>query len=208
MKQPISKVLDSNLPTIGILVFEGVIMNEVIAPMDVFSKTTANGEKLFNVITIAKTIQTYNSAQGLKIIPDISIDQVPKLEVLVVPSSYHPNQQTEDKALVQFIQKQHQSVNYMASHCAGAFLIGAAGVADHKNIVTYVSGGESLKANYPTLKVANDRTISVMTDGKLISSNGNLVSYLASLDLLEKMTSPQQRAHVEEALLIDRLCQN
>lgn len=64
-------------------------------------------------------------------------------------------------------------------------MIGAAGIADNKDIVTYVTGGESLKTEYPNLKVADDSKVSVIQDGKLISSNGNLVSYIASLDLLE-----------------------
>ena len=207
-KNSMKKTINTLLPTIGILLFEGVIINEVIAPLDVFSNTNTEGEVLFNVITIAKENKVYKSAHGLKITPDFIIENVPKLHVLVVPSSYNPSNQTSDKELVHFIKKQNNTTKYIASHCAGAFLIGESGIADNKNIVTYVTGGESLQIEYPNLKVADDSKVSVVQDGKFISSNGSLISYIASFDLLEKMTTNTHRKYVEESILFNRLKEN
>ena len=201
----IEKKLDDNLPTIGILIFEGFLTNEVVAPLDVFTKLDMDGKHLFNVVIIAKENKTYVSEEGLRVLPDFTIDQTPNLNVLVVPSSYYPENQTGDTSLVNFIKAQNKTTEYIATHCAGAFLLGKSGVADNKEIVTYVTGGEALQKNYPNLKVMDDSKISVVEDGKFISSNGNLVSYIASLDLLEKMTSPAHRKSVEESLLLDRL---
>jgi len=204
-KQIMGKVIDNNLPTIGILIFEGVIINEVIAPLDVFSNPSSDEKHLFNVITIATDNKTYNSAHGLKIKPDYIIGNVPKLKVLVVPSSYNPADQTSDKKLVEFVKEQNKTTEYIASHCAGAFLIGETGIANNKEIVTYVTGGEYLKADYPNLKVADDSKVFVVQDGKFISSNGSLVSYIASFDLLEKLTSKEHRKFVETSILFDRI---
>jgi len=203
--QPLKKQLNETLPNIGILIFEGVIINEVVAPLDVFSNLNAEGEALFNVITLAKEDKIYSSAHGLKIKPDFILSEVPELNVLVVPSSYTPEKQTADKDLVNFIKEQNKTTEYIASHCAGAFLVGASGIADEKKIVTYVGGGTSLKRDYPNLEVADDRIVSVIQDGRFISSNGSLVSYIASLDLLEKMTTKEHREYVEEAILFNRL---
>jgi len=200
-----SKEIDENLPTIGILIFEGVIINEVVAPLDVFSSINAKEKAFFNVILIAKEKKTYNSAHGLKVNPDYTIGNVPKLKVLVIPSSYNPKNQTKDQKLIDYIREQNKTTDYIASHCAGAWLVGEAGIADNKEIVTYVTGGEYLKSDYPSLKVADDSKVSVVQDGKFISSNGNLVSYIASLDLLEKMTSQEHRKFVETSILFDRI---
>ncbi|WP_420572613.1 DJ-1/PfpI family protein [Kordia sp.] len=198
--------VNENLPTIGILIFEGVIMNEVIAPLDVFSKNEKNSDnQLFNVILIAKEHKTYVSAQGLQILPDYTLADVPNLKVLVVPSSYTPEKQTADKELIEFIKQQNQVTDYISSHCAGAFLIGEAGIAADKNIVTYVTGGELLKEQYPNLKVADDTKVATMKDGKFLSSNGNLVSYTSSLELLEILTNKTQRLYVEESILLNEL---
>lgn len=206
-----SKMTDNNvlqLPTIGILIFDGFLSNEVVAPMDVFTKPDSSGNKLFDVILIAKESRIYESEEGLKVLPDYKIDSVPNLTVLVVPSSNNPEAQVEDNELISFIKDQNDKTQYVASHCAGAFMIGEAEIANNKKIVTYCSGSEKLQQSYPGLLVMDDAITSVVKDGKFISSNGNLVSYIASLDLLELMTSEEHRLFVEDQLLINKLKEN
>ncbi|MEX0662383.1 MAG: DJ-1/PfpI family protein [Balneolaceae bacterium] len=200
-----SEKFDSKLPTIGILIFEGFLTNEVVAPMDVFTKKDPTGKTLFNVALIAKEEKIYRSEEGLRVLPDYTIRNSPGLTVLVVPSSNNPDNQVRDIALINFIKKQNDTTEYIASHCAGAFMLGESGVADKKEIVTYPSGSTKLQTDYPDLLVMDDNKISVAKDGKFITSNGNLVSYLASLDLLEQMTSKEHRESVENELLINKL---
>jgi len=199
------KILNSGLPVIGILIFDGFLTNEVVAPLDVFTKKDSAGASLFNVVLIAKENKIYTSEEGLKVLPDFIIADAPKLNVLAVPSSMNPDEQVKDTALIHFIKLQNQTTDYTASHCAGAFMLGEAGVADGKKIVTYCGGSGALQNNYPKLLVQDDNITKVMQDEKIISSNGNLVSYIASLDLLEKMTSKAHRIHVENELLINKL---
>jgi transcriptional regulator GlxA family with amidase domain len=199
------KTIDSALPTIGILIFDEFLTNEVVAPMDVFTKKDALDKKLFNVILVAKEDRVFLSEEGLQVLPDFTLTDVPALNVLVVPSSNNPDRQTHDKELIAFIKKENETTDYIASHCAGAFMLGESGVAENKQIVTYCSGSEKLQQDYPKLLVMDDNIVSVIKDGKIISSNGNLVSYVASLQLLELMTSKAHRKYVEEQLLINKL---
>ena len=199
------KLNENELPKIGILIFEGFLANEVVAPLDVFTKAQENGKSLFNVFLVAENDSAYVSEEGLKIIPDLTIANCPDLDVLVVPSSMNPENQTKNPTLVSFIKKQSKKTEYTASHCAGAFLLGEAGIADGKQIVTYCGGSKALQNDYPNLLVQDDNVNAVVTDGKIISSNGNLVSYLASLELLEKMAGTEQRKQVENELLIHKL---
>jgi len=195
----------NQLPTIGILVFNGFLANEVVAPLDVFTKAKKDEKPLFKVLLVAETTNILISEEGLKVIPDVTIEDCPDLDVLVVPSSMNPNKQTHNKTLIEFIKKQNQKTSYTASHCAGAFLLGESGIADGKQIVTYCGGSEKLQNDYPKLMVKNDSINTVVTDGKIISSNGNLVSYIASLELLGKMAGKEQRERVENELLIHKL---
>jgi len=50
-----TKPFISDLPTIGLLMYDGVLQSEVIATSDVFAKLTIEGKQLFNVITIAES---------------------------------------------------------------------------------------------------------------------------------------------------------
>ncbi|MBD3617080.1 MAG: DJ-1/PfpI family protein [Gracilimonas sp.] len=191
--------------TIGVLVFEGFLANEIVAPLDVFTKANDNGKPLFKVLLIAETTNPYVSEEGLKVVPDLTIANCPDLDVLVVPGAMNPDNQTQNRTLMDFIRQQSQKTEYTASHCAGAFLLGESGVADGKQVVTYCGGGETLQKEYPSLLIQDDSVNAVVSDGNIISSNGNLVSYLASLELLGKMAGVTQRKQVEDELLIHKL---
>lgn len=82
-----AKSLDKNLPIIGLLMYDNVLTTEITAPLDVFTKHTEDGKKLFNVITIAETYDFVVSEEGLKMFPDYSFENTPQLDVLIVPSA-------------------------------------------------------------------------------------------------------------------------
>lgn len=197
--------IDENLPVIGLLMFDGVLTTELTAPMDVFTKHTEDGKKLFNVITIADSYDFIVSEEGLKMFPDYTVANSPQLDILIVPSAYDMALQTENQELVNFIKAQNSGTEYTVSNCAGATLIGESGIADGMKIVTWIGCGKDLQKNYPKMLVQNDAEVSYMEDGKLLSSNGNLASYISSLELLEKMTNPKHREYVESLLYLDRL---
>ncbi len=199
------KPFKKELPTIGLLMYNGVLTTEVTAATDVFTKPTKEGKQLFNVVTIAETEKPIVSEEGLKLVPDYTFENCPKLTVLFVPSAYDMYAQVHNDKIVEFIKRKNQETDYTVSNCAGAQLIGASGIADGKKIVTWIGGGKQLKIDFPNLIVQDDSLVTYVEDGKFSSSNGNLASYVSSLILLEKMTSPDHRAFVESYLYLDRL---
>ncbi len=199
------KPYNPELPTIGLLMFNGVLQGEVVATSDVFGKPNQNFEQLFNVVTIAETTKPITTEEGMRFVPDYTFENCPKLTALFVPSGYDMYAQVRNKQMVDFIKKKNQETKYVVSNCAGAQLIGASGIADGHKIVTYIGGGEQLQKDYPNLKVQNDSLVTFVEDGKFSSSNGNLTSYISALNLVEKMTSAEHRKFVESYLYIDRL---
>lgn len=203
-KQAVTKERN-NLPTIGLLAYHGVLMTEVTAPLDVFSKKDTAGNEVFRVVIIAETEEPIVTEDGLKIIPDYTFENAPNLNVLFVPSAYDMYTQVHNEKLLNFIKQQNGKTDYIVSNCGGAQLLGASGIADGKKIVTWIGGGEQLQKDYPNLIVQKDSLVSYVQDGKFSSSNGNLATYISSLELLEKMTSPAHREFVESYLYMDRL---
>lgn len=197
--------IDNALPTIGVLVYDGVLQGEVFATSDVFAKLDVDGNKLFNVVIIEETKQNIITEEGIQIVPDFDFDNCPKLAALFIPSAYDMHAQVNNEKIINFIQEQNEQTDYIVSNCAGAQLIGKSGVADGHKIVTWIGGGEQLQLDYPNLLVQNDSVVTFVEDGKFSSSNGNLASYISALNLLEKMTSEEHRIFVESYLYLDRL---
>lgn len=199
------KPLVLGLPIVGLLIYDHVLQTEITAPSDVFSKHSEDGKRMFNVITIAASYELIETEEGLKLFPDYTYENAPKLDVIVVPSAYDMSARVKDERLVQFIQRQNENTQYTVSNCGGASLIGEAGIAKGKKIVTWIGGGTDLQKSYPQLKVQDDAKVSFVEDGKFLSSNGNLTSYISSLELLEKLTSKSHRKFVESYLYLERL---
>jgi transcriptional regulator GlxA family with amidase domain len=199
------KKLSPDLPVIGVLMYDNVLTTELTAPMDVFTKRTEDGKQLFNFITIAESYDFIVSEEGLKMFPDYTLENSPKLDVLIVPSAYDMSLQVKNSNLVNFIRSQNSNTKYTVSNCAGATLVGESGIAKGKKIVTWIGGGDALQKTYPDLLVQDDANVSYIEDGKFLSSNGNLASYISSLKLLEKLSSKEHRKFVESYLYLDRL---
>ncbi len=200
-----AKPFKKDLPTIGLLTYNGVLQSEVVATSDVFSKSTKNGQQLFNVIIISETNSPIITEEGIKIVPDYTFENCPKLKALFVPSAYDMQAQINNKKTIEFIKEKNKETEYTVSNCAGAQLIGKSGIADGYKIVTWIGGGKQLQQDYPNLKVQNDSLVTFVEDGKFSSSNGNLASYISALNLLEKMTDLNHRKFVESYLYLDRL---
>ena len=138
-------------------------------------------------------------------LPDYTFENCPQLDALFVPSAYDMYAQIHNKAIVNFIKRKNKETQYTVSNCGGAQLIGASGIADNHKIVTWIGGGKQLQKDYPALKVQDDSLVTYVKDGKFLSSNGNLASYISALKLLEIMTSTAHREFVESYLYLDRL---
>ena len=189
---------------IGILVYDGVLTSDVTAPLEVFgvaSRLTwfSNYEPITVSVSDQKTITT---EEGLKIGVDAWIGDAPELDVLIVTSSYDMDPLIENKDLIHFIQGTSQIADWIASNCSGAYLLAEAGLLDGKKATTWAGGEADLQKHYPEVDVQVNRNLVV--DGRIITSNGSLVSYQAALKLLHLMSSESKAQEVADALQYSR----
>lgn len=191
--------------TIGIIVFDGVLTSEVIGPAEVFA--IAGQQPWFQgaqVLLIGlEQKPTIITEEGLQLTVNATIADDLALDVLIVPGAYEIEPLLENKQLSAFIQQQEERAQWLGSVCAGAFVLGQAGVLDGQQATTWFGGEASLQTQFPTIQVVHDQP--VVIDNRRITANGGLVSYQAALVLLGKLTSPQQAKEIYQSLGLDRL---
>lgn len=68
--------------------YNGVLQSEVIATSEVFAKPTEDGKQIFNVVTIAEMENPITTEEGIRMLPDCTFENCPKLTALFVPSAY------------------------------------------------------------------------------------------------------------------------
>jgi transcriptional regulator GlxA family with amidase domain len=142
--------------------------------------------------------------EGLKVVADKTIYDNIELDVLIVPGAFKIDSFRENKDLIGFIKKQARSASWMVSNCAGAFLLGQAGVLDGKKATTWFGGEKYLKEAFPKIDVQFDQN--VVVDNKVITSNGSAVTYQATFELLSRLSSEKFANEISGSLHFDRLC--
>ena len=139
--------------------------------MDAFNEANAqSGSTLYTMTLVAEQRDTITSASGLRILPDLSIsDPVPEADTLLVTGSYGAPG-TPSGALTAWLRQLSASARRYGAVCTGAFLIGAAGLIDGRNVTTHWSYTDELSARFPLARVDSDRIF--IRDGQLFTSAG------------------------------------
>lgn len=123
---------------VGIFIFDDVEVLDFAGPFEVFSVTTSdNGEKPFAVETISETGSMVNARNGLKVQPNYSIDNMPQMDILIIPGGLGARErEINNENVIKWIAKQKQNVQLMTSVCTGSLLLAKAGLLKNKKCTT------------------------------------------------------------------------
>ena len=153
--------------TIGIVIFKDVEELDFIDPFEVLSyinKLQANSTKVLLVAPSLEPIQAFN---GLRILPDVSFESCPSLDVLIFPGGKGRLKWMKDASMQNFIQKHYEEVTYLTSVCTGAFFLAEASLLMGKDATTYHTAFDELSA-YGVNVISSK----VVRDGKIITAGG------------------------------------
>jgi cyclohexyl-isocyanide hydratase len=109
--------------TVGMVLFPNMTQLDVTGPYEVFARMPAT-----KVYLVAETSAPIRSEHGLTMVPDVTFDTAPPLDIICVPGGIGVNAAMEDEALLQFLQIQARHARYVTSVCTGALALGAAGL--------------------------------------------------------------------------------
>jgi len=85
---------------VGILIFPAVEVLDFCGPYEVFSATRLNEERRreesspFEVLLIAQRAEPVVATGGLRVIPDVTLETCPPLDILVVPGGWGTRKET------------------------------------------------------------------------------------------------------------------
>ncbi len=190
---------------IGILVYDGVLTSDVIAPAEVFGVATRKAWfSDYEVVLIGVEKKSFiTTEEGVRLTVDATIYDAPKLTALISTSSYVMDSLFENDDLTAFLKNRAKEVRWLASNCSGAFLYAHAGLLDGYKATTWFGGEKQLRKQFPKIDVVFDQN--VVVDRNRISSNGGIPSYEAALVMLSLMSRPSSAKEVFETIQLNRL---
>ena len=155
------------LLAIGVLIFPDAEELDFVGPFEVLSYINKVRSESTKVMFIAETSDPVRANNGMRILPDLSLNDCPQLDILVVPGGRGRLQAMKNPAILDFIKRQEPQARYITSVCTGSFLLAEAGLLTGKKATTYHEYYDELAAY--SVEVVQDK---VVPQGKIITAGG------------------------------------
>jgi transcriptional regulator GlxA family with amidase domain len=165
-----------NRKRVGILVFPDVEVLDFCGPFEVFSVTRLNEAARreepspFEVLLVAETMDTVVATGGLKVIPDVTLETCPPLDILVVPGGWGTRAELKNARLLAWIGERGRQVETLTSVCTGSMLLGQAGLLDGRRATTHWRSLGWMRDSFPAVTV--EEKLHVVEDGNVVTSAG------------------------------------
>lgn len=172
--------------TIAFYLQDGVEVLDFAGPMEVFAYAG------YEVFIVSKTKEPIRSQGILKVIPDYSIKDAPKSDILAFFGGNADNAY-RDKKVIDWV-KEQTDVEYYFSVCTGAFVLAEAGILDGNTATTFHSALSGLEKNYPKVNVK--RNVRFVDNGTVITTAGVSAGIDGALHMVAKLQGVEKAKEV------------
>ena len=147
---------------VGLLVFPNIMQLDMTGPHEVFTQLPDT-----EVMLVWKTLDPVRAGSGMGILPDVTYDTCPQLDVICVPGGGGMTPLLNDAETLDFLRKQAAGARYVTSVCTGSLVLGAAGLLKGKRSACHWMSRDMLEAFGAIPDPAR-----VVIDGNYISGGG------------------------------------
>ncbi|GAA2690449.1 GlxA family transcriptional regulator [Nonomuraea recticatena] len=169
--------------TVVVIVYDGVRLLDVTGPLEVFTVANEHGAG-YRPLVASPGGRDIVTSGGVRIGADVAMEDVHGcVHVLLVPGSPDVGSAAADLFLLDQVRRLSGEAEQVASVCAGAFVLAAAGLLDGHRAATHWDLAERLARDYPTISVDGDAIF--VRDGKVVTSAGISSGIDLALGLVE-----------------------
>ncbi len=161
---------------VGIVVFPDVEILDFCGPYEVFSVTRLVEERRrqdpspFEVILVAQRNETITASGGMRVMPNVALEDCPPLDILVVSGGWGIRREIENTLLLSWIAQRGHEVETLTSVCTGFMLLGKAGLRDGRRATTHRGSLAWMRESFPNVTVEDN--LHVVGDGNVLTSAG------------------------------------
>jgi len=117
---------------IGLLAFPAMTQLDMTGPLQVFA-----GLPGADVRVIWKTLDPIQTHGGLRLLPDTTLDDCPRLDVICVPGGSGVLDLMDDEVVLSFLRARAEEATFVGSICTGSLVLGAAGLLRGRKATTH-----------------------------------------------------------------------
>jgi AraC family transcriptional regulator, transcriptional activator FtrA len=161
---------------VAVLAYDGVSAFELGLALEVFGLSNMGAGWYRVVVCSERPGRPLTANNGLKVIADAGMDALARADTIIVPGS-RDIVEFPSLALLDALRRAHWRGARVASICAGAFILAAAGLLDGRRATTHWAHTEALSRRYPRVRV--DANVLYVDEVDIMTSAGRA----AGLDL-------------------------
>lgn len=170
---------------VAILIFDEIEVLDFAGPFEVFAVTNElHRQEAFNTVTVAVKPGTVRAHNGLKVIPEFTLENCPPPHVLIIPGGAGTRPLLNQPSLLEWIRLKARSAEIVMSVCTGALVLAKAGLLDGLRVTTHHDSLSALAALAPTAIV--DGSERFHDNGKFLTSGGISAGIDCSLHVIAR----------------------
>ncbi|CAN5352069.1 helix-turn-helix domain-containing protein [soil metagenome] len=154
--------------TVAVLALPDTIAFDLSTPIEVFGRVyLADGSAGYRVLVCGS--EPVVAAGPMRIATEHGLDLLAEVDTIVVPARYDPMAPTPDGVDTALHAALARGTR-IASICAGAFTLAAAGLLDGKRATTHWLGAQAFRSAFPAVHL--DADVLYVDEGQLLTSAG------------------------------------
>lgn len=135
---------DADATQVAVVVHKGVELLDFAGPAEVFAHARKDGRSACHVFTVAPQPGPCVTGQGVTVAPDYTIDNCPRIDILVIPGGATQNL-TKDKKFMDWVRTKFPDTKIVMTVCTGAFTLADQGLLDGLGATTHFSAIPGLR---------------------------------------------------------------
>jgi cyclohexyl-isocyanide hydratase len=166
---------------IGLLVFPRLTQLDLTGPYEVFTRLPGA-----DVLLVWKSHEPIAADSGLRLLPDVTLQACPPLDIICVPGGPGVNALMEDDAVLAWLRQRAENAHFVGSVCTGSLVLGAAGLLRGRHATSHWASRDLLAA-FGAVPTAGR----VVRDGRLFTGGGVTAGIDFALTMVAELDGPQ-----------------
>lgn len=175
------------------VLFDNVTQLDFAGPVQFLSRMPGA-----NILVASRDGKAVSTDCGFAILPTISFTDCPQADIICVPGGHGVREAVADAVIVEFVRNQATDAKWITSVCTGAFILGAAGLLQHKRATCHWAYTHLLPLFGATHEQAR-----VVRDGNLVTAGGVTSGIDFALELIAMISGEDVARSIQLALEYD-----
>ncbi len=177
----------------GILIFPDVEELDFVGPWEMVGIWSDREKGPDNCFIIAQNKEPVTCSKGLKVLPDVTLDECPELDFLLVPGGRGTRKEVDNPQIIGFIREKAEKAKTVLSVCTGSFLLQRAGLLSGKKATTHWGSLDRLR-EFEDVEVIEER---FTRDGRIWTAAGISAGIDMVLSFIASITDDQVAGRIQ-----------